>query len=113
MQYGAISSLGLELYPVESHISYLPLSWGDVANFDPEILLVCGRVPGRDKQKRCPGCSVKNRPCARDVEDIYQIPDIAGMKAVQEKRVFTIPCSFFCRPGPRILEGMEWLVGIL
>lgn len=113
MQYGALSSLGLELYPGDSHISYIPLTWGDVAHFDPEVLMVCGRVPGRDKRKRCPGCSIKNRPCARDVEDIYQIPDIAGVKAVQERKVFTIPCSFFCRPGPRVLEGMEWLVGIM
>jgi len=111
MQYGALSSLGLELYPVDSQISYLPLSWGDVANFNPEILLVCGRVPGREEQKRCPGCSVKNPPCARDVEEIYQVSDIADVRAVKERKVFTVPCSFFCRPGPRILKGMEWLVG--
>ena len=113
MQYGALAALGLELYPVDSQISYLPITWGDVANFDPEILLVCGRVPGREVQKRCPGCSIKNRPCARDVEEIYQVADIAGVSAVKERKVFTVPCTFFCRPGPRLLEGMEWLVGVL
>ena len=113
MQYGALSALGLELYPVDFHISYLPLSWGDVAKFDPEILLVCGRVPGREEQKRCPGCSIKNRPCARDVEEIYHVAEIADVKAVKERKVFTVPCTFFCRPGPRLLEGMEWLVGML
>jgi iron complex transport system substrate-binding protein len=113
IHYGTFSSLGLELYPGACHASYIPLTWGEAAHFEPEILLVCGRFPGQKERKRCPGCRVKNRPCVRDVEDIYQIPEIAGVSAVKNRRVFTVPCHFFCRPGPRLLEGMEWLTGVI
>lgn len=110
MQYGVFSSLGLELYPADSHVSYIPITWRDAAHFDPQILLVCGKTPGQPERKRCSGCRIKNRPCIRDVQDVYQISDIAGVSAVRERKVFTVPCHFFCRPGPRLLEGMEWLL---
>lgn len=113
IQYDVFSSLGLELYPGACHISYIPLTWGEVAHFDPEILLACGRFPGQKERERCPGCRAKNRPCVRDVEDVYQIHEIAGVSAVKKRKVFTVPCHFFCRPGPRLLEGMEWLTGVI
>lgn len=112
MQYGAFSYLGFELYPGACHISYTPITWDDVACFDPEILLVCGRFPGDEERKRCHGCHMKNRPCTRDVESVYQNSDLSGVSALQKRHVFTVPCRFFCRPGPRLLEGMEWLVGL-
>jgi iron complex transport system substrate-binding protein len=110
MQYGVFSSLGLELYPSAAQVPFIPITWRDAAHFDPQILLVCGRSPGQPERKRCSGCRIKKRPCIRDVQDIYRISDLAGVSSVRESKVFTVPCHFFCRPGPRLLEGMQWLL---
>ncbi len=112
IQYGVFSSLGFELYPGACDISYIPISWEDVMRFDPDILLSCGIFPGDEERKRCPGCHIKNRPCTRDMGSIYKNPALSGVSALKKRQIFTVPCRFFCRPGPRLLDGMEWLVGL-
>lgn len=113
IQFAAISDLGVGMYPAVDNSYYIPVTWEDVARFNPEILLVCGKVPGEKERKRCPGCSIKNRPCAREVESVYRNPVLAGVSALERGAVYTLPCRFFCRPGPRLLEGMEWLAGVI
>ncbi len=108
-QHGVFSSLGLGTYPGDCHISYIPIVWEDAARFNPDILLFCGRFPGDEEQKRCPGCLIEKRPCVRDVESVYNNPALSGVSAFRKRQIYTVPCRFFCRPGPRLLDGMEWL----
>ncbi len=111
-QHGVFSSLGCELYQGAYNISYIPITWEDALRFDPEIILFCGRFPGDEERKRCPGCHIENRPCARDIESVYNNSALSGVSAFRKQQIFTVPCRFFCRPGPRMLDGMEWLAGL-
>ncbi|MQL52729.1 ABC transporter substrate-binding protein [Desulfofundulus thermobenzoicus] len=107
IQYDALGMAGAALMPAGEDKSAIFLSRDDITGFDPEIILACGQNPFAPPRKRCPGCTLKNPPCMRDVEKIKNHPLLAGVAAVQEGMVFTIPCHWLCRPGPRLIEGME------
>jgi len=111
-QYDALCLAGASLLPAEQKLSFTFVSRDRLAEFDPEIIISCGRPPGPAKRKRCPGCRVENPPCRRDVSGLMENPHLAGTRAVMNRRVYTIPCHWLCRPGPRLVEGMERLSGL-
>jgi len=108
-QYDALRITGATLIPFTKNFSYAPITWEDIVNQDPDIILTCGRSKNEPLRKRCPGCKLVNRPCVRDVEYILNYPLLEKVTAIRTKRVYTIPCHFLCRPGPRLLDGMEKL----
>jgi len=108
-QYDALTITGLEQMPLPPDLDHALLTWEDVAAFDPEIILACGRPENGPAQPRCPGCSIKKPPCARHVEEIKNRSELSGITATKKGQVYTIPCHFFCRPGPRLFDGMDWL----
>lgn len=112
-QYDALKICGAEPMPSREDSAFELVSWEDVAGFNPEILLVCGYKIGEPVRKRCFGCSVRSRPCAREVGAVMANPALLRVDAVRKKRVYPVPCHFFCRPGPRLFDGMEWLAGVI
>ncbi|RJR32747.1 MAG: Fe3+-hydroxamate ABC transporter substrate-binding protein [Deltaproteobacteria bacterium] len=111
-QYDALCLAGVSLLPAEQKLSFTFVSRDRLVEFDPEIIVSCGRSPGRAERKRCPGCRVENPPCRRDVSSLLESPYLAGTRAVMNRRVYTIPCHWLCRPGPRLVEGIERLSGL-
>jgi len=111
-QYDALCLAGASLLPVEKELSFAFVSRDRLAEFDPEIIISCGRPPGRVERKRCPGCRVENPPCRRDVSGLMENPHLVATRAVMNRRVYTIPCHWLCRPGPRLVEGIERLSGL-
>lgn len=109
-QYDALQIAGAEQMPIGKDVSYAFVSWADIVKFDPEIILACGRPESGPPKRRCPGCTSRNRPCARSVESIKNRPELAVVSAVKSDRVSSVPCHFFCRIGPRLWEGMEWFL---
>jgi iron complex transport system substrate-binding protein len=107
--YDAFSILRLEQIPSDEDLFYHLLDWEDIRRFDPEILVACGASPYGPTHKRCPGCSITPRPCARTRESLLELPQLQGTAAVRKGAVETVPCHFFCRTGPRLIDGMEWL----
>ncbi len=112
-QYDALLVCGAEPMPSREDASFELVSWEDVAGFGPEVLLVCGYRLGEPVRQRCFGCSSRNRPCAREVGAVMANPVLLKTEAVRRKRVYPVPCHFFCRPGPRLFEGMEWLAALV
>jgi iron complex transport system substrate-binding protein len=110
-QYDAFSIVGVEQFPSTDEILYQVVTWEQVQDFDPELLLACGASPYAPARKRCNGCTIRPRPCARNVESLLELPQLQETAAVRNRNVETVPCHFFCRPGPRLIEGMEWLAG--
>jgi iron complex transport system substrate-binding protein len=109
-QYDAFRLCGTQpLSPVGDDL-FIRVDWDDIQAFDPEIILACGHGSHERPPRRCPGCTVENRPCARDIAAIRDNPALRGVAAVQSDRVYPVACHRFCRPGPRLFEGMEWLV---
>lgn len=112
-QYDAMRIAGTEPMPGEEDLPFRRVTWNDVTGFNPEILLVCGYARGGVMKKRCPGCAVKNRPCAREVGAVIANPALAEVDAVKKGHVYPVSCHFFCRPGPRLFDGMEWLASLV
>jgi iron complex transport system substrate-binding protein len=84
------------------------VSWEQIIEFDPEVILFCGVEKGHAPPPRCKGCTAAKPVCRRTVDDV-----ITGgwgqLNAVRENRVHPIPCHLLCRPGPRLIDGMERL----
>ncbi len=73
------------------------ISWDDIANWSPEILIVS--------------------PCGFDTEkaviqagQLLDQPGWSDLPAVRDGRVFAVDANaYFARPGPRVVEGVELL----
>jgi len=107
VQYDAIKLAGGTLMPVKNQ-PYLKVSWVELEDFDPEILLFCGRRKGEPKRPRCKGCYAKNPICQRTVDEIIT-GRWSGMTAVKHKNIFPLSCDILCRPGVRLIDGIEKL----
>jgi iron complex transport system substrate-binding protein len=105
----ALTLAGAGLMPAGKGVPVLFPSWDEVASYDPEIIIACGVTPGGLPRKRCPGCRLVNPPCARDVSDLPGRPYLAKVAAVKRGRVYPVPCHWLCRPGPRLINGIEKL----
>jgi len=107
-QYDALKTAGAELMVFQSNDPYVKVTLDQIKEFDPEVVLSCGVEKGQTRPPRCKGCIAKNPICRRTVDDIIT-RDWEQITAVRENRVYAIPCHTICRPGPRLIDGMEKL----
>ncbi|SFG93040.1 iron complex transport system substrate-binding protein [Desulfotomaculum arcticum] len=105
-QYDALRIAGASMISFGEDVSYAPITWDDIIDEDPDIILACGRSENEPLQKRCMGCTLENRPCMQNVEDILHHPFLEKVTAIKTRRVYTIPCHYLCRTGPRLFDGM-------
>lgn len=105
-QYDALRIAGAGPVSLGEDVSCAPVTWEDIVDEDPEIILACGRSENQPLKKRCPGCTLENRPCVQDAAEIFQHPFLRKVAAIKTKRVHAIPCHYLCRPGPRLFDGM-------
>ena len=109
-QYDALRIAGADLISFSKNVSHAPITWEDIIDEDPDIVLACGRSENEPVKKRCSGCKLANRPCVQSVEDILFHPYLEKVKATRSRRIYTIPCHYLCRTGPRLFSGMERLI---
>jgi iron complex transport system substrate-binding protein len=112
-QYDAFSLCGTQPLTVAGDALYIRVDWADIAAFDPQVILACGRHDQEPPRPRCPGCGIENPPCTQDIAVIRDNPALDGVAAARSGRVYPVACHWFCRPGPRLFEGMEWLASLL
>jgi iron complex transport system substrate-binding protein len=77
------------------------VSWEDLRAADPEVLVIacCGQRIERTKQ---------------DLPLLRKLPGWNDLRAVQDSHVFMMDGSaYFSRPGPRIVDSLEILAGVL
>ena len=77
------------------------ITWDDLAQADPDIIVVapCG-FPIEDSQ--------------RDLHLLSSNPQWNSLRAVRAERVFIVDGNqYFNRPGPRLIESLEILAGII
>jgi iron complex transport system substrate-binding protein len=108
IQYDALRITGVQLMDFQSNDSYVKVSLDQIKEFDPEVILFCGIEKGQTLPAKCKDCVAKNPICHRTVDDITT-KDWEQMTAVRENRVYPIPCHILCRPGPRLVDGIEKL----
>lgn len=85
----------------------------EVIHFDPEVVLACGRHRDEPPCRLCPDCRADNPICRRIVEDIAGKPGWRETAAAKTGRFLPLPCHWLCRPGPRLIDGMEKIADIL
>ncbi|TGE31177.1 helical backbone metal receptor [Desulfosporosinus sp. Sb-LF] len=107
-QYDALQIAGAKLMPIQSEEAYVKVRWEEIVAFDPEVILFCGVESHATRPRRCKGCTAKLPICQRTVEDIVNEKWLQ-LSAVRENRIFPLACETICRPGPRLIEGMERL----
>jgi iron complex transport system substrate-binding protein len=76
------------------------VSWSDVADVDPEIIVLLPEDLALDEAASL--WSVTPRP-----------PAWSRLQAVQEGQVFVVDAGLFARPGPRIVDGIETLAELV
>jgi iron complex transport system substrate-binding protein len=77
------------------------ISWDDVLQWAPEILIV---MP-------C-GCGLAK--AAQEAWQLFSYPGSSNIPAVRNGRVYAVDAnSYFARPGPRVIEGTELLAHLL
>jgi iron complex transport system substrate-binding protein len=108
IQYDALRIVGVQLMDFQSDDSYVKVSLDQIKEFDPEVILFCGVEKGQTLPPKCIDCVAKKPICQRTVDDIMTV-DWERITAVRENRVYPIPCHTLCRPGPRLVDGMEKL----
>jgi iron complex transport system substrate-binding protein len=111
IQYDALRMTGVQLMDFRSDDSYVKVFLDQIKEFDPEVILFCGVEKGQTLPPKCIGCVAKNPICQRTVDDIMTV-DWEQIATVRENRVYPIPCHTLCRPGPRLVDGMEKLYSL-
>jgi hypothetical protein len=71
-----------------------------VLAFAPDVLLLCP-------------CSRSPEAAMPDVTRLTQRPGFMDLPAVKSGRVYIIDHSYFSRPGPRLVDGVELLHGLV
>lgn len=107
-QYDALRKAGARLMDFKSVDAYVKVPWDRIKEFDPEVILFCGVEKGQPLPPKCRGCAAANPICRRTADDIIT-GDWEQISAVRKNRVHPIPCHTICRPGPRLIDGMEKL----
>lgn len=77
------------------------VSWDDVAKADPEVIVLA-----------CCGYGVERT--LRDVPILEGLPGWERLPAVRRGEVYVVDgCAYFSRPGPRLVDSLEILAGIV
>ena len=78
-----------------------PLTWGEIAEWDPEVLIVA-----------CAGTSIEQ--VRNEAPLLADQPGWNELSCVKAGRVFLVDgVSFFHRPGPRLIESLEILAALI
>ncbi len=77
------------------------IEWERVLEWDPEILIVGS-------------CGMSVSDMAEETGRLTLLPSWSGLTAVNNGQIFAVDAgSYFARPGPRIVEGVELLAHLL
>ena len=111
-QYDALQIAGAVQMPY-NYAQYERVTLEEVVHFNPEIILACGRHRGEPPIKMCPDCQSSQPICQRVVDDIALKPKWKETTAASTGNIVAIPCHWLCRPGPRLIDGMESIAEVL
>ena len=77
------------------------ISWADVLDWAPEVLIINP-------------CGFNLADATKQVRQLFTKPGWASLPAVRQERVFAVDAnSYFARPGPRVVDGVELLAHLI
>jgi iron complex transport system substrate-binding protein len=111
-QYDALKITGAKQITL-GYTQYECVTPEEVAHFNPEIILSCGVHRGEPLTEMCPDCKSKEPVCRRIVEDLALRAPWRETEAAKQGNIMALPCHWLCRPGPRLINGIEEITRIL
>lgn len=108
-QSDAIMLAGGQPMPIDRGDPYNVVTKEEVKAFDPAYIISCGVLKGEDPKRRCAFCQSPDPLCIRRPESLLSKDSWKGITAIENGAVHTIDCEMLCYPGPRIIEGIEYL----
>jgi iron complex transport system substrate-binding protein len=111
-QYDALRTAGAAQMTL-SYSTYERVTLEEIVHYDPEVILACGRHRGQPARPVCPNCQAEHPVCQRIVEDIAAAPGWRETSAARNGHLLAIPCDWLCRPGPRLIGGIERIASII
>ena len=108
-QYDAVRVAGGLPFPLVSEEPYTAVPMQEVIDFDPQVIVSCGRKDSEAPKPRCRGCRAQMPPCQRVVNDIRSWEGWRETAAARDGRIYAMQCNVICRPGPGIVKGVEQL----
>jgi len=91
---------------------YVSVPLRDILDFDPQIILTCGHHTWQTPRPLCRGCRSDDPPCQRDVNFLTTQKGWRQTSAARERNIYPVACDVLCRPGPRLIDGVERLADI-
>ena len=77
------------------------ITWDDLAGADPDLIIVAP-------------CGLRIEDSERDMHFLNENPVWQSLRAVRNQKVFIVDGNQYCnRPGPRLVESLEILAGIV
>ena len=77
------------------------VTWREVAEASPEVIVY---IP----------CGYDLRHAVEHLPELFRVPEFGGTPAARDDNVFVLDSSaYFSRSGPRLIDGVEILAGIL
>lgn len=110
-QYDALQKAGARLMDFQTKEPYVVVSPEQMVAFNPEVIVFCGVAEGQRRPPPCKGCVAERPICQRTLKDLTNGKWVKTT-AFRERRVYPLPCHWICRPGPRLIDGMEKLHSI-
>ena len=96
VQYDAVAIAGGKNLTFSPSEAYPILTLKMMKDFDPEVILACGRDGDPLEELRS--------------EKWKEVKDVS---AIKNERVYFLPCGVICRPGPRVVELVEGIAKFL
>lgn len=107
-QYDALQKAGARLMDFKTEESYVTVSLEQIIAFNPEVIMFCGVKEGYGRPPLCKGCVAEKPICQRTPKDFINEKWVKT-RAFQTQGVYPLPCYWICRPGPRLVDGIEKL----
>ena len=77
------------------------VTWQEVVRWAPEVLIVNP-------------CGFSLAAAAEQTRQLFGYPDCEDIPAIRQNRIFAVDAnSYFARPGPRVIQGVEILAAII
>jgi iron complex transport system substrate-binding protein len=111
-QYDALKIAGAKQITL-GYTQYERVTPEEIAHFNPEIILACGIHRGTPAPEMCPDCKSAEPVCRRIIEELAQRAPWQDTEAAKKRNIMALPCHWLCRPGPRLIDGIEEISKIL
>jgi iron complex transport system substrate-binding protein len=106
-QYNAIEVAGGQPMLLDYGEPYTAVTTEEIIDFDPEVIISCGRSYEQAVKKSCENSHSDNPICLSLPQDIIDNNHWKETSAAKTERAYAISCQFICHPSPSLMDGIE------